>query len=170
MTISLVVTSRFEPLSVQSLCRLSHLWNGHLNREEPSLYLSVSTRPVIGQFCRPCSTLSYGRVSKGLGTNEFDWLKSILKRSRFSHLDRSCCNSCSKKVSNKEYEKIGLFLFIILNGRINRPLRGRRKRKRWLIWVLPKKLRAKMKSKLRNFSRSRNQKTFFVPLLSCLAK
>ena len=49
---------------------------------------------------------------------EFDWLRSILTlswpRSRFSHLDRhldwSCCNSCPQKVTNKEYEKIGLFV------------------------------------------------------------
>ena len=34
-------------------------------------------------------------------------------------------NSCLQKIY-KEYEKIGLFQFIILNGRISRPSRGSR--------------------------------------------
>ena len=53
------------------------------------------------------------------------WNQSWL-RPRFSHLDWSCCNSCPQKVINKEYEKIGLFLLIIPNGRISGPSRGSR--------------------------------------------
>ena len=37
-------------------------------------------------------------------------------------------NSCSQDITNKEYENIGLFLAIILNGRISRPSRKERKR------------------------------------------
>ena len=40
------------------------------------------------------------------------------------HLDRCCCNSCPQKVANKEYEKTGLFLLIILNDRISGPSQG----------------------------------------------
>ena len=56
-------------------------------------------------------------------TNSRIWLAKIdLDRL----LDRSCCNSCPKKVTNKEYEKIGLFLLIILHGRISGSSRGSR--------------------------------------------
>ena len=44
--------------------------------------------------------------------------------------ERSCCNSCPQKVTNKKYEKISLFLLkislFLLNGRLSGPSRGSR--------------------------------------------
>ena len=87
------------------------------------------------------------------------------KRSRFCdldrHPDRSCCNSCPQKSYKQRTWKNWL-----VPGHTKRKnqytftrKQVEKTNKRWLIEVLPKKLRAKIKSKLRNFCRSRHQKT-----------
>ena len=55
-----------------------------------------------------------------MAMSQKDWKQTNSRnQSRFSHLDwhldRSCCNSCPQKVTNKEYENIGLFVQSLYN-------------------------------------------------------
>ena len=66
---------------------------------------------------------------------------------------------------SKEYEKIGMFLLIILNGRISRPSQGSRKEK----GKENEQTLANLSPAEKATSKDEIEIDCFVPLLSCLA-
>ena len=137
---------RHIPLSLTDPTKMAQDGFTYYNRDHLNGHIIGSHSKT--QWIEHYKTLLYGQVSKGLETNKFKNLIGYNRswpRFRFSHLDRhldrSCCNSCP--------QKIGLFLLIIYTKWKNQSTFMRKQvkktSKRWQIWVLPRKLQAKMK-------------------------